>query len=67
MSHIVLVIPVFNEGAPIEAHLRAIVAAAAAIEPACTLRLLMVDDGSTDATAAVELGAHSGLPTQSHE
>lgn len=52
MSHIVLVIPVFNEGAPIEAHLRAIVAAAAAIEPACTLRLLMVDDGSTDATAA---------------
>jgi len=47
-----LVIPVFNEGGVVRAHLRTIAAAASVIEPECSLEILIVDDGSSDETAA---------------
>lgn len=49
-SSVMLVIPVFNEGEAVYANLQAIAATAAAIEPACRLRMLIVDDGSSDGT-----------------
>lgn len=49
-SSVMLVIPVFNEAGAVYANLQAIAAAAAAIEPASGLRMLIVDDGSTDGT-----------------
>lgn len=48
---VLLVVPVFNEGEAVYANLQAITAAASVIEPACRLRLLIVDDGSGDGTA----------------
>ena len=47
---VLLVIPVFNEGEAVYVNLKAITAAAAVIEPEYSLRMLIVDDGSTDGT-----------------
>jgi polyisoprenyl-phosphate glycosyltransferase len=47
---VLLVIPVFNEKEVIYANLQAIAVAATEIEPECSLRMLIVDDGSSDRT-----------------
>lgn len=49
---IALVIPVFNEQAGIRRHLHQIHQQAASGEVVCQLKLVVVDDGSTDGTAA---------------
>ncbi len=60
MKTIELVIPVFNEGAVIEAHLRKILDTALTYEPGC--RLLVIDDGSRDDTAEKLARFCSGEP-----
>jgi polyisoprenyl-phosphate glycosyltransferase len=51
LPSVLLVIPVFNEDEVVYVNLQAIVAAAAVIEPEYSLRMLIVDDGSTDGTS----------------
>lgn len=50
-THIELLIPVYNEASVIEAHLQKILDVARAIEPNHRLTLLVINDGSKDATA----------------
>jgi dolichol-phosphate mannosyltransferase len=52
-AHIELLIPVYNEAAVIETHLRQIIDLAAGVEPRHRLSVLLVDDGSRDGTVEV--------------
>jgi dolichol-phosphate mannosyltransferase len=59
-----IVIPVYNEAVGIEAHVEAILRALVPLREEATIRLILVDDGSGDATfAAIERLArqHDGI------
>jgi dolichol-phosphate mannosyltransferase len=62
LKNLTILIPVFNEAAVIAANLREIMAQVAAI-PGVNANILLVDDGSTDATPAVVSSAFAAEPS----